>query len=545
MNQIFILFLFYFIILFSILGYGKLVTSFSTNDQDIGFEGFYGVALLIIISYLTNFFFPHNFYHNSIIVLLGLFFFIFDIRKNYKKKLKEYHLLIYIFLIIFIGILIYKNHDDFFYYHFPYTLILTSFEKIFGLGNLNHGFRTPSSIFYLNSLFYLPIIKYFLLNSGAIYIFGFANFLLIRLIKKSIKNKNFDFIFFLSLFSFIYIVTVFYRIAEHGTDRSALILIFIMAIYYLQSINLSNNLNDIKIINNYFSKLLILFFLIASLKTFYLIYFFILIIWIIEMRKILFKEKFLKIIYKNPIIYLFALGVFFSIYTIFSNTGCLIYPASFTCLDQFSWSISVDQVDKMKLWYELWSKAGANPNYRVDNPEVYVLGFNWFSHWIKNYFFTKVTDSLLIIFIISFIIFILFKSKNKKKKYSDRKYLFFYFSILILFFEWLYNHPALRYGGYTLISLIFFIPVAFYLEKFELNLIIAKKKVYFLIILSFFIFFSKNLNRINNEYIKYDYNILKNPFFYINKDGFTINDMVKKYYKEHKNINKNKYLIIK
>ena len=32
MNQIFILFLFYFIILFSIRGYGKLVTSFSTND---------------------------------------------------------------------------------------------------------------------------------------------------------------------------------------------------------------------------------------------------------------------------------------------------------------------------------------------------------------------------------------------------------------------------------------------------------------------------------------------------------------------------------
>ena len=31
----------------------------------------------------------------------------------------------------------------------------------FGLGNFNHGFRTPSSIFYLNSLFYLPVIKYY------------------------------------------------------------------------------------------------------------------------------------------------------------------------------------------------------------------------------------------------------------------------------------------------------------------------------------------------------------------------------------------------
>ena len=185
----------------------------------------------------------------------------------------------------------YKNHDDFYYYHFPYTLILSNFEKIFGLGNLNHGFRTPSSIFYLNSLFYLPLIKYFLMNSGAIYIFGFANFFLIKTIKKFIKNKDFNFIFYLSLLSFVYISTAFYRIAEHGTDKSALILIFIMAIYYLQSINLPNDYKNIEIINSYFSKLIILFFLIISLKTFYLIYFFILLIWIFEMRRFLFQKN--------------------------------------------------------------------------------------------------------------------------------------------------------------------------------------------------------------------------------------------------------------
>ena len=163
MNQILILLFFYFVILFSILGYGKLVTSLSSNDQDIDFQGFNGIALLIIISYLTNFFFPHNFLHNSIVVLFGLSIFLFDIIKNYKKKIKEHKLIILIFSIIFIGLLMYKNHDDFYYYHFPYTLILTNFEKIYGLGNLNHGFRTPSSIFYLNSLFYLPLIKYFLM----------------------------------------------------------------------------------------------------------------------------------------------------------------------------------------------------------------------------------------------------------------------------------------------------------------------------------------------------------------------------------------------
>ena len=28
----------------------------------------------------------------------------------------------------------------------------------------------------------------------------------------------------------------------------------------------------------------------------------------------------------------------------------------------------------MKTWYELWSKAGASPTYRVDNVEFYLSG---------------------------------------------------------------------------------------------------------------------------------------------------------------------------
>ncbi len=544
MNQILILLFFYFVILFSILGYGKLVTSLSSNDQDIDFQGFNGIALLIIISYLTNFFSPHNFLHNSIVVLLGLCIFVFDIRKNYKKKLKEYKLIILIFLIIFIGLLMHKNHDDFYYYHFQYTLILTNFEKIFGLGHLGHGYRTPSSIFYLNSLFYLPGIKYFLMNSGAIYIFGFANFFFIRTIKIFLKNKDFSFVFYLSLLSFIYIATSFYRISEHGTDRSALILIFVMAIYYLKSINLLDRYKNTQIINEYFSKIIILFFIIISLKTFYLIYFFILLVWIFEMKKFLFQKQFLSTTYKNPAIYLFILGIFFTIFTIFSNTGCFVYPASFTCMSQFSWSIPVDSVDQMKLWYELWSKGGANPNFRVENPEIYVLGFNWISRWINEYFFTKGTDTLLVIFIISLIVIILFKSKNKKNHNPQTKYLLFYLSVIILFLEWLYNHPSLRYGGYAVISLMFFIPISLYLEKFELDPATVKRKVYFLLILSALIFFSKNLNRINNEYKKYNYNVFKNSFYFLNKDGLIINDTINKYYIKQRTINKNKYLIL-
>ena len=223
MSQILTLIIFYFLILFSILGYGRIVTIFNSNYQASSFDGLIGISILILISFITNLFFPHNFIHNSIIILFGLFFFIFDLKNNYVNRLKELKLLLLIFSIIFIGILLYKNHDDFFYYHFPYSLILTNFEKIFGLGNLNHGFRTPSSIFYLNSLFYLPGIKYYLMNSGAVYIFGFANLILIELILKFINRNKSNFILFLSILSFIYINSKFSRFSEHGTDLSAII----------------------------------------------------------------------------------------------------------------------------------------------------------------------------------------------------------------------------------------------------------------------------------------------------------------------------------
>ena len=544
MGQIFILFFFYFTILFSILGYGKLVTLFNSNNQDNEFDGINGIAFLIVLSYITNFFTAHNYLHNSIIILFGLLIFIYDLRKNFDKKFKQNLLIFFVFSVLFIGILMHKNHDDFFYYHFPYTLILTNFEKIFGLGQLNHGFRTPSSIFYLNSLFYLPGIKYFLMNSGAIYILGFSNLIFINIIKKNLFRKKYNFILFLSLLSFIYVNTAFYRIAEHGTDRSALILIFVMAIYYLKSVNFLDNYNNPNLLNVYFSRLIILFFIIISLKNFYLIYFFILLIWIFEMKKFLFHKSFLKTVFKNSTIYIFIIGIFLSIFTIFSNTGCLVYPASFTCFEQFSWSIPADSVDQMKVWYEQWSKAGATPNFRVENPEIYISKLNWLNNWIKIYFFTKVTDNILVLITICTIGFLVFTYKSKKIKLHKRKYILFYFSILILFLEWFYNHPALRYGGYTILALMVFIPISLFLEKFQSNSILFKKKVYFLVILTALIFISKNVNRINNEYIKYNYNLIKNPFFYLNKDSFKINDMVKIYYEKQKENSKKKYLIL-
>ena len=546
MSQILILLLFYFLILYSIMGYGRVFTLFNSNYQDSSFNGLIGIAFLILLSYLTNIFFAHNYLHNFLIIFLGLGIFIYDFKKNFSKRIVEYRDVTIIFIIIFIGILMFKNHDDFYYYHFPYTQILTNYNKIFGLGNLNHGFRTASSIFYLNSLFYLPIIKYFLMNSGAAYIMGFSNYILYKNIKDLIKKNNFNNVLFLSILSIIYINIIFARIAEHGTDRSALILIFVMSIYYLKSLSLKKDEINSKYFNNFYSKLALLFAIIISLKSFYIIYLVIFILWFFQIKKYFKVKILLRLIFKNYYTYLIILFFLFTVFTTFSNTGCLIYPATFTCFDQFSWSIPLVQVDQMQLWYEQWSKAGATPNFRVNDPELYVSKLNWVSNWINIYFFTKVSDNILSTILIAVIVYFLFTYNSTKiKKFvftKDNK--IFYYLILFLFVEWFYNHPSLRYGGFALLALIFFIPISIYLSQFKFNVLKFKKNISLILILTIIVFMVRNVSRINNEFNQYGYNPIKSAFFYLNKDGFSLNDKVKKLYKNQKIENKS-FLIIK
>ena len=534
MTDIIFLFFCYFLIVFSIIGYGKLFRFFSLKKNNSDIEGLFGLLLLIIISYLTNLYFKHGYVHNIIVISFGLIIFL----KYLKESLKDLKIIISIFSILFIGLLMYKNHDDFYYYHFQYTLTLINFNKIFGLGLFNHGFRTPSSIFYLNSLFYFPFIKYFLLNAGAIYLLGFSNFILLKKIVNYLKLKKTNFIFFLIIFTFIYVNTAFYRIAEHGTDKSALILIFLLAIYYFESINLKTNFSPNNIIYS-FEKLIILLILIISLKSFYLIYIIFLFLWIFELRKNIFSKKIILKFLTNRVLYLFITGLILVIFTVFSNTGCLVYPASFTCNENLQWSIPLEEVQNMKLWYEQWSKSGASPNFRVDNPEIYVSDFNWVSRWFQNYFFTKVSDSFLIIITISFILFLFYFDKENKKNKVYSKYKIFYFFLILLIIEWFVNHPALRYGGYTLFALCFFIPISLYLEKLDFKKVNIKKRTLMLILITLIIFLIKNIDRINTEYKKYEYNILSNPYFYLNENRFVYDKKLKKIDKKN-----NKHFLI-
>ena len=327
----------------------------------------------------------------------------------------------YFFSVLFIGFIIFKSHDDFSYYHFPYTYYLTQSKILVGVGNFNHGFRTPSSIFYLNSLFYFPIVKYYFFHIGAVMIMGFSSLILFEYIFKKLNEKSTDIIFFLSLISFIFINIFFYRISEHGTDRSAQILIFLLIIELLILINLDSHFRE----NS--TKFFILLILVISLKSFYILYLillFPLLYYFIKDKKIIYVRDFLK----NPLFYLSFLTFIFILLVNFFNSGCLVYPIKMTCFENFSWTIPLQEVSQMNNWYEQWSKGGAGPNFRVDNPEIYIQKFNWIGNWITVYFFNKVSDFLYGIIFLSIVLFVIFYSKNNKVQISYKGIILIYYN---------------------------------------------------------------------------------------------------------------------
>ena len=515
---------FYFAIITSMVGYGLLianVANLKNTHYNKGYLGLFGVFFLIFYSYFSHFFISHNYINNLIVLVLGLIIFFYYFDKKYKN---DYILFYLFFLILFIGFVIFKSHDDFPYYHFPYTYHLTQNNLFVGIGNFNHGFRTPSSIFYLNSLFYLPIVKHYFFHIGAVMIMGFSSLILFEYIFKKLNEKSTDIIFFLSLIGFIFINIFFYRISEHGTDRSAQILIFLLIIELMILINADSQFRE----NS--TKFFVLLILVISLKSFYILYLillFPLLYHFIKDKKITYLKDFLK----NPFFYLSVLIFIFILLINFFNSGCLIYPIKITCFENFSWTIPLQEVSQMNNWYEQWSKGGAGPNFRVDNPEVYIQKFNWVGNWMEVYFFNKVSDFLYGIIFLSVILFVIFYSKNNKLDNSYKGIIPIYLMLILLFVEWFYNHPALRYGGYSLIALLLFLPVAQYSSKkdylnFNMNI-----RTYFLIFLTLSIFFGRNFNRLQNEGEKYKYEPTRKVNYYVDNSYFriqnTFNDIIK------------------
>ena len=90
-----------------------------------------------------------------------------------------------------------------------------------------------------------------------------------------------------------------------------------------------------------------------------------------------------------------------------------------------------------------------------------------------------------------------------------------YLCILTLFLIWFFKHPDLRYGGFILVGLIFFIPLSLHLSnysisRFRKNIITT---VIFLVLLSYT---GRNIYRINAEVNRTDnFKYVSFPYFHI------------------------------
>ena len=257
-----------------------------------------------------------------------------------------------------------------------------------------------------------------------------------------------------------------------------------------------------------------------SLKTYFLPYI------LLGLIILLLDEKFfksLKIIFYSKSFFILFISLSIYFFHHFISTGCLISPLSLTCFgDNLYWADDSKSYEDLSLWLEQWAKAGAGPNFRVENPLEYIQNFNWVSHWIEKYFLGKFLEQLELLIAVFFVIFVFFKNFKLKTEVLilDKKILLFYVIILTIFFIWFIKHPSLRYGGYSIVFLTLSIPMALLYQKIK-NKNFFRKKLKYLVIFIIVIFNLKNINRIDKEFKRTDlYKFDNFPFFAIPEKKF-------------------------
>lgn len=497
----------YFLLFFSISGWGILsIKFFKIQNENFSISLIIGLIFLTFLSYTTTFFFKHNEFFNLFIIFIGIFIYLINKRK-YKIS-KTFFLII---IIISISLLISKNHDDFPFYHLQQSLNLSLNKFQIGLSNVDFPFAHHSSLLFLNSLFYLPYYKFYLFNAPNLIIFTSVVLFLFDQIqgilkyKKNFKDLNCLFSFYFLSFSISYILIKFSRLSEFGTDLAAQCLILVLVYLFINKKKIKENI--------YLIHLILLFCI--TVKTYFILYF-LFFLYLIYFLKI---EKYFLFIKDNKIFFSFLIFFSFEFFLInFLTTGCLIYPISSLCFDNFSWAMSSEEVQNYNEWYEKWAKGIAGTGYVLENSSKYLNNFNWISNWFNNYFKNKFIDNLGLWVFLSFIFIFSFSNKLKSKSYYSKNLLIIFSIILLIIIFWFSKHPTLRYGGYAPLTAFFAILVSYYLTSYKVNIFKIKKNIKIIIFFSLIIFFTKNIIRIYSEFKRNDeYKFVNFPYFYIPK----------------------------
>ncbi len=395
----------------------------------------------------------------------------------------------------------------------PNALHFVENKLEFGLGNLNHGFKHHSSIFYLYSVFYFPIIKFYIFNVLNFFFLLFTVLFLLDSIDNDLKKFNFSNKSLLKILFLILFISIFNRIGEYGTDITGQLLAGVMICLILDVILKKKIL--------FYDLIIILSFLayLITIKTYFIVYIILpIVIFIFVENKYSFFKEF---IFSKLTLFLFFVGLLFVILNI-SATGCIVYPISKLCYpNHFYWGLKLETINYLSNWYEIWSKAGAGPDFREQDPIKYIEGLNWLSNWIDRYFLNKVSDFLLSIFLGFVVVFLFFKENFNMNGKIEKRHKYILFTIILLFLIWFLKFPSLRYGGFILILSILIISFSSFFKFDKINYSKLNKKFIIILSISLFIFFSKNLIRIKKEF---NYTAVENfksfPLFYVKKVNY-------------------------
>jgi hypothetical protein len=488
------------VLLFSIIGYGKLTFQIifgrSYLSDNIGEFGLFGIIFISFISTFLHFFFPINALVSFVIHFIGIFLFLLKLEKKFFTKKK---ILIFIILVLISLFMLayHKPNEDWGYYHLPYLMNFISEKVIFGLSTLHVNQGWNSMWLNFTGTFNLPLLS---INgfhfANIIFFFFLFNFFLYAINRKLVKDYFDNIEKFFCLVFLLYFTVKFSRLNTYGFDIPSNF--FAIVVFYLFiKFFISNNIDEKNFI---FQKAIIysLYSVLIKLSNALIV--------LLPLAILFFGNA--KIFTRS---FLFCV-LFFFIWAIqqFIYTGCFLFPVIQTCLD-VSW-YNPGAVQSL-----LEHTIGMNKSFTQYKGTLsefeYSRNFNWVPTWFERTKVEMFEHFFTFLFLFLLVMSSLFFSKkfiSKKLTYVPVKkitvaffLLLFIISIQILF--WFTSSPLVRFGFHYILLFIFFI-MAFPLKKFflkELNI----KFIYILIFLALLFNFQKNIFRIKND-------IVNNYFFF-------------------------------
>tara|TARA_Y100001970_G_C14250833_1_gene871750 strand:- start:3407 stop:4957 length:1551 start_codon:yes stop_codon:yes gene_type:complete len=453
---------FNFIILCSIIGFGKLLinllnlNSFIINNYK-SLEFYLGLVFLGCIGIIINFFFPIYDLISISILSVGFFIFIFLSVKEFKNNQIFY----FLFVIILISVIFayFSVFNDDFDYHFN---TIENFKEIILLNDLLSNPAGGNRVSYnshwlmINSVVYLNLFPVTLFSITSL-IYSITLFDLYNAYKRNNLKKNYTTAVY-SFFVLLFLIGVLNSYKEYGTDFPGQLIIIITVIIFLESYK------RFKQFDNFEQKSIFLLLFSSCILAFSIkisnIFIFILLFFI-----------FFKIHLKIKLIFysLFSLiPLFLWFFQNYIISKCLVWPISVLCIS------NKILAEREKLVIEATAKGVVEGFGEL---EFMVQNFNWLPIWLKDHGIKilEVYGFYTFLLILPIFLSYLIKSQNNIIKLKLNilvdhlnSYIILVFLTFVSSFFWFLEAPVHRFGIiYNLnFILIFLIP---FWQKFILQ----------------------------------------------------------------------------